>query len=104
LLPERPDSARCGAELFIDSGGVALQKPAATTGRRAAGAEDETSHFASEALPERGAQSGGPVTHPKARSVLPDGGQMKRSAGETSGESPFEHLFPATVPGGDPVP
>jgi hypothetical protein len=29
---------------------------------------------------------------------------MKRGAGETGGEFPFEHLFAAAVPGGDPVP
>ena len=64
----------------------------------------QSSDFPGHALPESGAKSGGPVMHTEARSVLAHGGQMKRRAGETRGQFPFEQFFPAPVPGGDPVP
>ena len=52
ILPsERPDSAGWRAELAVASGGFALEEPAATGGRRAAGTADETGDFPGEPLP-----------------------------------------------------
>ena len=102
--PELAVSTGGRTELLVASGSVAFEEPAATARRGAAGARQQSGNFASEPLPESGAQSRGPVTHPEARSVLAHGGQMERRAGETGGEFPFEQFFAAPVPGGHAVP
>src|ERR1019366_6135976 len=88
----------------VASGGLALEEPAATARRGTAGALKQSGDFTGESLPEGGAESRGPVAHSEARSLLPNGGQMERSAGESGGDFPFQHLFATAIPGGDPVP